>query len=90
MEIIVMMKLWLWQQTAEKNREMKELCIKWVFPLKHDGRQVLHSHWTMLSMMYDAFPDMVVPVKIAHIGASFHQPCSTRIHNEPMEHTSDP
>jgi len=42
------------------------LCIKWVFPLKHDGRQVLRSHWTMLSLMYDAFPDIVVIRKGSH------------------------
>jgi len=45
---------------VKKDREMKELCIKWVFPLKHDGRQVLRCHWTMLSLMYDAFPDIIV------------------------------
>ena len=45
---------------VKKDREMKELCIKWVFPLKHDGRQVLRNHWNMLSLMYDAFPDIIV------------------------------
>jgi hypothetical protein len=45
---------------AEKAREMKEFCVKWVFPLKHDGRQVLRQHWNMLGMMFDAFPDIVV------------------------------
>ena len=45
---------------VKKDREMKELCIKWVFPLKHDGRQVLRCHWTILSLMYDAFPDIIV------------------------------
>ena len=45
---------------AEKAREMKEFCVKWVFPLKHDGRQVLRQHWNMIGMMFDAFPDIVV------------------------------
>lgn len=49
------------EPNCNKNeRRMKELCLKWVFPLKADGRQSLRSHWPMNAIMFDAFPDITV------------------------------
>ena len=42
------------------RRETREICIKWVFPSVGDKRKVLQSHYTMLSMMLKAHPDLIV------------------------------
>lgn len=42
------------------ERETREICLKWVFPLTGDKRKAVQSHYDMLGMMMKAHPDLVV------------------------------
>jgi len=42
------------------ERETREICLKWVFPLSGDKRKVMQSHSDMLGMMMKAYPDLIV------------------------------
>ena len=42
------------------ERETREICLKWVFPLTGDKRKAIQSHYEMLGMMMKAHSDLVV------------------------------
>lgn len=42
------------------ERETREICVKWVFPLTGDKRKAMQSHVEMLGMMMKAYSDLVV------------------------------
>lgn len=42
------------------ERELREICLKWVFPLTGDKRKAIQGHFNMLGMMMKAYPDLVV------------------------------
>jgi hypothetical protein len=48
------------ENRSSGDRELKEICVKWVFPMTGDKKKALQSHCTMLSMILKAFPDIVI------------------------------
>ena len=42
------------------EREAREICLKWVFPLTGDKRKAMQSHCNILGMMMKAHSELVV------------------------------
>lgn len=48
------------ENRSSKEREMREFCVKWVFPMTNDKRKILRSHHAILGMMMKEHEDLVV------------------------------
>lgn len=48
------------ENRSSKEKEMRELCLKWVFPMTGDKRKVLNSHHTILGMMFQEHAGLIV------------------------------
>ena len=48
------------ENRTSTDREMQEICLKWVFPATGDKKKALQSHYSMLGMIMKAYPDLVI------------------------------
>lgn len=48
------------ENRSANDREMKEICLKWVFPMTSDKKKILHGHCAILAMMMKAHPELVI------------------------------
>lgn len=48
------------ENRSSKEREMREFCVKWVFPMTNDKKKNLRSHHAILGMMMKENEDLVV------------------------------
>lgn len=48
------------ENRTSNERETREICLKWVFPMTNDKRRVLQGHCTVLTMMLKAHPELVI------------------------------
>jgi hypothetical protein len=48
------------ENRSEKGREMREFCVKWVYPMTNDKKKVLLSHHAILAMMLKENNDLII------------------------------
>lgn len=48
------------ENRSSNERELREICVKWVFPMLEDKRKILQGHHAIVSLMLKANPELVV------------------------------
>lgn len=48
------------ENRSSNEKEMREFCVKWVYPLTGDKRKAMQSHYNILGMMMKAYPEITV------------------------------